>query len=158
MRRALATATTHDMPTLRSYWEARDIELRRRLRLYPSAQIESDIVRERDHDREQLLAALREQGLDPVHPSAPLDPYTAELGRALHIYLARSSTALVALQIEDLLGMTDPVNVPGTDSEYPNWQRKLSADIEDMAAREDFSEQFAEINRARRRPRARGGG
>jgi 4-alpha-glucanotransferase len=149
VRRALATATTHDMPTLRSYWEARDIELRRGLGLYPSEQIESDIVRERDHDRGQLLAALREQGLDPVRPSAPLEPYTADLGRALHIYLARSSTALVALQIEDLLGMIDPVNVPGTDSEYPNWRRKLSADIEDMAAREDFSEQFAEINRAR---------
>jgi 4-alpha-glucanotransferase len=149
VRRALATATTHDMPTLRSYWEARDIELRRRLRLYPSEQVESDIVRERDHDREQLLAALREQGLAPVRPSAPLDPYTAELGRALHVYLARSSTALVAVQMEDLLGMIDPVNVPGTDNEYPNWQRKLSADIEDMAVREDFSEQFAEISRAR---------
>ena len=85
----------------------------------------------------------------PVRPNAPLDPYTAELGRALHVYLARSSTALVAVQIEDLLGMVDPVNVPGTDSEYPNWQRKLSADIEDMAVRDDFSEQFAAINRAR---------
>ena len=28
-RRALGTVTTHDMPTLRSYWEGRDIELRR---------------------------------------------------------------------------------------------------------------------------------
>ena len=149
LRRALATATTHDMPTLRSYWEARDIDLRRSLHLYPTAQIESDIVRERDHDREQLLTALREQGLDPGRPAAPLDPYTPELGRALHIYLARSSTALVALQIEDLLGMIDPVNVPGTHNEYPNWQRKLSADVEDMRAREDFSEQFAAISRAR---------
>ena len=149
LRRALATATTHDMPTLRSYWEARDIDLRRSLHLYPTAQIESDIVRERDHDREQLLTALREQGLDPGRPTAPLDPYTPELGRALHIYLARSSTALVALQIEDLLGMIDPVNVPGTHNEYPNWQRKLSADVEDMRAREDFSEQFAAISRAR---------
>ncbi|HEX3951614.1 MAG TPA: 4-alpha-glucanotransferase [Steroidobacteraceae bacterium] len=149
VRHALATATTHDMPTLCSYWEARDIELRRRLRLYPTAQIENDIVRERDHDREQLLAALREQGLDPGRPSAPLEPYTAALGRALHVYLARSSTALVAVQIEDLLGMIDPVNVPGTHHEYPNWQRKLSADLEDVMARKDFSEQFAQINRAR---------
>jgi len=27
VRCALATATTHDMPTLRSFWEGRDIEL-----------------------------------------------------------------------------------------------------------------------------------
>jgi 4-alpha-glucanotransferase len=39
--------------------------------------------------------------------------------------------------------------VPGTDSEYPNWQRKLAEDIEDMAARSDFAEQFAAIDRAR---------
>jgi 4-alpha-glucanotransferase len=31
--------------------------------------------------------------------------------------------------------MTDPVNVPGTFREYPNWQRKVTASIEDMAAR-----------------------
>jgi 4-alpha-glucanotransferase len=149
VRHALAAATTHDLPTLRSYWEARDIDLRRRLNLFPSAEIESDIVRERDHDRELLLIALREQGINPAHPAAPLEPYTDELGHALHLYLARSSTALVALQIEDLLGMIDPVNVPGTFAEYPNWQRKLTASIEDMAARGDLNARLAEINRAR---------
>ena len=149
VRDALAAATTHDLPTLRSYWEARDIELRRRLNLYPSAAIESDIVRERDHDRAMLLSALREQGLNPAHPSAPLEPYTEELGHALHLYLARSSSALVALQIEDLLGMTEPVNVPGTFAEYPNWQRKITASIEEMAARSDLQARLAEINRAR---------
>jgi 4-alpha-glucanotransferase len=45
--------------------------------------------------------------------------------------------------------MIDPVNVPGTDSEYPNWQRKLCADIEEMAARSDFAAQLAAIQRAR---------
>jgi len=148
-RHALAAATTHDLPTLRSYWEARDIELRHRLNLYPSAEIESDVVRERDNDRAMLLSALREQGLNPAHPSAPLEPYTDELGHAMHLYLARSSTALVALQIEDLLGMIDPVNVPGTFAEYPNWQRKLTAAIEDMAARSDIQARLAEINLAR---------
>jgi 4-alpha-glucanotransferase len=148
-RHALAAATTHDLPTLHSYWEAHDIELRRRLNLYPSAEIEAGVVRERDRDREMLLAALREQGLNPAHPSAPLEPYTPELGHALHMYLARSSTALVALQIEDLLGMIDPVNVPGTDAEYPNWRRKLSVPIEEIAARSDIAGRLAEINHAR---------
>jgi 4-alpha-glucanotransferase len=149
VRRALAAVTTHDLPTLRSYWEARDIELRRRLNLFPSVEIENDIVRERDHDLEMLLSALRDQGLAPAHPRAPLEPYTEELGNALHLYLARSSTALVALQIEDLLGMTDPVNVPGTFAEYPNWQRKVTASIEEMAASSDLQAHLAEVNRAR---------
>ena len=65
------------------------------------------------------------------------------------MYLARSNSALVAIQIEDLLGMIDPVNVPGTDREYPNWQRKLTADIEEMARREDLNGCLAAIARAR---------
>jgi 4-alpha-glucanotransferase len=149
VRRALATATTHDMPTLRSYWEGRDIDLRRRLNLYPSVEIEGDVIRERERDRELLLATLQEQGLKPVQPATPFDPFTAELAHALHLYLARSATILVALQIEDLLGMIDPVNVPGTDREYPNWQRKVWADIDDMAARPDLAAYLDEINLAR---------
>jgi 4-alpha-glucanotransferase len=150
IRRALATATTHDMPTLRSYWEGRDIQLRRRLNLYPSEDIERDVVRERQHDRELLLGALQEQGLAPDQPASPQGAFTAELAQALHLYLARSATVLVALQIEDLLGMTEPVNVPGTHREYPNWQRKITADLEEMAARGDLAAYLAAINAARR--------
>jgi 4-alpha-glucanotransferase len=137
------------MPTLRSFWEARDIELRRRLNLYPSLDIQSEVMRERDQDRTALLAALQEQGLQPAAPAAPSEPFTDELANALHIYLARSRSRLVSLQIEDLLGMVDPVNVPGTDREYPNWRRKLTADIEDMITRRDFDESFAAVHRAR---------
>ena len=32
------------------------------------------------------------------------------------------------IQVEDLIGMGDPVNVPGTDTEHPNWQRKVTQD------------------------------
>jgi 4-alpha-glucanotransferase len=149
VRKALAAATTHDMPTLRSYWEGRDIELRRRLNLYPSAEIENDVVRERERDRHLLLGALQEQGLKPAQPATPFDAFTADLAHALHLYLARSPTALVALQIDDLLGETLPVNVPGTDREYPNWQRKVSADIEEIAERADLASRLQEIRAAR---------
>jgi len=148
-QRALATPTTHDMPTLRSYWEGRDIELRRRLNLYPSADVESAVIRERERDRELLLGALQEQGLKPAQPATPSDAFTAELAHAMHLYLARSATLLVAVQIEDLLGEVLPVNVPGTDREYPNWQRKVSADLEDIAARTDLAVQLDEIRLAR---------
>jgi 4-alpha-glucanotransferase len=148
-RRALGTVTTHDMPTLRSYWEGRDIELRRRLHLYPSVELQNEVMREREQDRIALLAALREQGLQPAAPATPSESFTPELANALHVYLARSGTILVALQLEDLLGMVDPVNVPGTDSEYPNWQRKLTANVEDITGRRDLDESFAQISRAR---------
>jgi 4-alpha-glucanotransferase len=149
VRRALATATTHDLPTLRSYWEGRDIELRQRLHLYPSTEIESEVIRERERDRTLLLDALEVVGLRPVQPATPQDAFTAELAHAMHLYLARSATALVAVQIEDLLGETLPVNVPGTDREYPNWQRRVSVDVEDLAERTDIAAWFEEIRAAR---------
>lgn len=39
VRRAIATVTTHDLPTLRGWWEARDLELRDRLELFPGEEI-----------------------------------------------------------------------------------------------------------------------
>jgi 4-alpha-glucanotransferase len=149
VREALATVTTHDMPTLRSFWEGRDIDLRRSLDLYPSVEIEAIIREARARDREALLAALGEQGLAPESPASSTDPFTPELAHALHTYLARSSAALAAIQIEDLLGMTEPVNVPGTHHEYPNWQRKLSSNLEDMSVRRDFDAWFEDLCRAR---------
>jgi 4-alpha-glucanotransferase len=149
VRQALATPTTHDMPTLRAYWEGRDIELRRGLNLYPSAEVAADVVRERERDREMLLVALQEQGLKPAQPATPHDAFTAEFAQAVHLYLARSATLLVAVQIDDLLGEIQPVNVPGTDREYPNWRRKLSADVEDIAARADLAACLDDISRAR---------
>jgi 4-alpha-glucanotransferase len=147
--RSLATVTTHDMPTLRSYWEGRDIDLRRDLGLYPTAEIEHEVRESRERDRQALLAALKEQGLAPAAPASPEQPFSMELAHAIHVYLARSSAILAAVQIEDLLGMADPVNVPGTHREYPNWQRKITENIEELTARADLDELFVDIGRAR---------
>jgi len=149
MRRALATVTTHDMPTLRGYWEGDDIDLRVRLNLYPSADSVVQVRAERDADRRALLDALRAEGLAPADLSEPTSPFTSALAQAMHLYLARSTAALAAVQIEDLLGMTDPVNVPGTSHEYPNWQRKLNADLEEIVGRADLLGALTEIGRAR---------
>ena len=149
VRRALATVTTHDMPTLRSFWDGRDIDLRRELRLYPTAELEQAVREARARDRAALLAALNEQGLAPATPATPDQPFSPDLARAIHVYLARSSAILAAVQIEDLIGMEDPVNVPGTDREYPNWQRKLTVDVEDLETRVDLDALFADLNRAR---------
>jgi 4-alpha-glucanotransferase len=108
------------------------------------------VIEGRARDRQALLAALREQGLQPAAGFTADQPFTAELAQALHLYLARSSAILAAVQIEDLLGMAQPVNVPGTNTEYPNWQRKVSQTLEAMAARADLAAQLAAINEARR--------
>jgi 4-alpha-glucanotransferase len=37
----------------------------------------------------------------------------------------------MTVQLEDLLAAIEQVNVPGTVTEYPNWQRKLALALED---------------------------
>ena len=47
--------------------------------------------------------------------------------------------------------MRDPVNVPGTSDEYPNWQRKLAVDIDALFERESVARLLAAVARARSR-------
>jgi 4-alpha-glucanotransferase len=148
-RQSLATVTTHDLPTLRSFWGTEDIALRERLHLYPSEEVRDRILRERSADRVALIAALHEEGLAPPESANGGMAYTAELVQALHMYLARSGAALVALQLDDLLGMIDPVNVPGTSHEYPNWRRKVSETLEAISARADLRVALCAIDQER---------
>lgn len=149
VRRAIATVTTHDLPTLRGYWSGHDLELRDRLQLFPGEEIRRYVQDERVRDRAQLLAALDSVGLRPEPGPGPEADYSEAVAHAVQAYLARSSAALVVLQVEDLLGMTDPVNVPGTNHEYPNWQRKLTADV-DAALGSQFARRlFADVRRDR---------
>jgi len=149
-RRAIATVTTHDLPTLKGYWSASDIDLRQRLGLYPNADVHQMVVDERKRDRRALLAALEEQGLRPQGATDAPDSDTDELAHAIHVYLARSASALVVLQAEDLIGMTDPVNVPGTSDEHANWQRKMSEDLEVTFARDSVQCTLRAVQAARR--------
>lgn len=125
-RDALASVTTHDLPTLRAWWEATDIDLRARLGMYPPGLEVSTLKAERSIDRDRLIDALAEAG---TRPRWPVEAFEPDFSSAIHAFLASSAAALVAVQAEDLLGMEDPVNIPGTWAEYANWRRKLSADL-----------------------------
>jgi 4-alpha-glucanotransferase len=53
------------------------------------------------------------------------------------------------MQLEDLIDMTDPVNVPGTHTEHANWQRKLTATTHDIFTRPEVLETLAAVGVAR---------
>lgn len=146
-RRAIATVTTHDLPTFAGFWSGNDIELRERLALYPNEEIRLHVVDERAHDRRALLVALESAGLVP--PVGQGEQDSSALCHAVHVYLARSASALVALQVEDLVGMTEPVNVPGTSHEYPNWQRKMSCTLVEMLASDRVRRVLGDVQAAR---------
>ena len=45
-------------------------------------------------------------------------------------FLARTRSRLLAISLEDLLGVVDQPNIPGTVDEHPNWRRRLPVSID----------------------------
>jgi 4-alpha-glucanotransferase len=152
VRRAIATVVTHDMPTVRGYWESRDLKLRTELGLFPNEQLARDVQAERLRDRVQLLDALDKYDLRHASTADGEQTFHSAITDGLHLYLARTASALAVLQIEDLIGMVDPVNVPGTNTEYPNWRRKITASIEDVFNEEGVVAILAQLNQVRQAP------
>ena len=45
-------------------------------------------------------------------------------------FLARTQSRLLAISLEDLLGVVDQPNIPGTVDEHPNWRQRLPVSLE----------------------------
>jgi 4-alpha-glucanotransferase len=149
VRHALATVTTHDLPTLHGWWSGHDIELWERLGFYADAGIGARAREQRALERERLLRALRRQGLWS-DDATRIPEYSAGLARAVHVFLARSRAALVTVQLEDMIGMLEPVNLPGTSTQYPNWTRRMTASAADVFARPEVRALTTAVSEARR--------
>lgn len=122
--RALVTATTHDLPTILGWWSGRDVALRQELALRGAAR---DVA----GDRRALWSRLGEEGL--VSGDAPTDVGDQRLVAAVNALLCRTRAPLVGVTLEDLVGETEPANLPGVTGErFPSWTRRLRVDIEDL--------------------------
>ena len=133
-QQSLATVATHDMPTMTEYWLGGDIARRAQLGMYPGPSQRDEDAARRDGEREGILRMLGEIGLSPADPSDARNVIAS-----LHAAVARTHSMLAVVQLDDLVGETEPVNIPGTDREYPNWRRKLALSIEDIFSDERWS-------------------
>jgi 4-alpha-glucanotransferase len=121
---ALATISTHDLPTAAGYLTGEHVRVRARLGqlVRPVAEEHAEAEMERD----RLLALLRDEGL--IGPTPTLD----ELILALHAFLAATPSRLVAVSPYDAIGEPQQPNLPGTVDEYPNWRIPLPVPLEDL--------------------------
>jgi 4-alpha-glucanotransferase len=131
---AMACISTHDLPTLAGWWTGSDIALRQELGKLPPEQI-GPMQQARAQDRRLLLDSLAHHGgLTPgsyeVDPPGAIAP---EVVTAAHRLLARTPSRLMVAQIEDLIGIAEQVNLPGTVYEHPNWRRKLPLTLQQIA-------------------------
>jgi (1->4)-alpha-D-glucan 1-alpha-D-glucosylmutase len=122
-RRALVAWSTHDLPTFAGWWNGTDLATRGSLGLMDGAQLER-ARGERQVERAALVAALRREGL-VADGTDPGGPFTDELTVAVHAFAARSPAAVMVVQMEDVLGVAEQANVPGTVEQHPNWRRRL---------------------------------
>jgi 4-alpha-glucanotransferase len=119
---ALVTFNTHDLSTYAGWRSFSDLQLKRSLGIDPG---ESDDARW--HALAMLTDVLRHHAIDR-------DDLYAVAG-----FLARTKSRLLTLSLEDLLGVTDQPNIPGTVNEHPNWRRRLPLSIDQIAAAIDVA-------------------
>ncbi len=141
---ALASISTHDLATLAGWWEASDIQLRAEM----GRQSEQDTkaaFEQRSKDRIALLEALGQVGLlgeqyiAGINTEARLPKQLDnELFLAIHRYVARSTSILFAVQLDDMLMSHKQANLPGTTTEYPNWSIRTSCLLEQLSANHTF--------------------
>ncbi|TCI01847.1 4-alpha-glucanotransferase [Corallincola luteus] len=149
---AMATLTTHDMPTLIGFWHCDDLKLGKELGLYPDDNVLQTLYNDRHESKQKILDSLKGHQSLPDYISNDVNwvGMTRDLNYGMQVHMAKGSSSLLSLQLEDWLEMDKPVNVPGTSTEYPNWRRKLSKDLDKLFAEHDVQELMSKLSDARR--------
>jgi 4-alpha-glucanotransferase len=110
---ALITFATHDLPTYSGWWEGRDMAVKQTLGLAAG-----ETRKQRQAARNALSRALKHPYGDP--------PNFAAVAR----FLAGAPSRLFVAPVEDLFGVRDQVNLPGTIDIHPNWRQRLPVALE----------------------------
>ena len=116
--RAVASVSTHDLPTAYGFLADEQVRVRAKLgQLDRPVEEEEARVRE---ERERLLAMMRAEGL--ARPGAP----DSEVVLDMYRLLARTPSAVVLAMPADAVGDLRQPNLPGTLDQYPNWRLPLA--------------------------------
>ncbi len=109
--RAVASVSTHDLPPLQGWLDGADIAERASL-----GHLDAGLALA---TRAAEIAALADAaGPDPMH--------------AAHAFIASTPCDLMLVQADDLAGLSSSVNLPGTDTERPNWRRRIPTPVETL--------------------------
>ena len=136
-KNAFVSVATHDMPPIKMWWFGYEIELKYQLRMIDGNE-RIRLYKERENERYKLLKVLDENGVwpqDNLRKNNYLygESYPEGLTEAVHRFVAKSASKAIVVQLEDILGVSELQNLPGTDRDkYPNWRHKLPVDLEDL--------------------------
>ena len=113
---ALASVTTHDLPTAAGWWGGEWLRVSTELGLLGDGTTAEAEAQRTAAERAELRGLLAAEGL------AHDDDSDQQLVEAMHAFLARTPCLLVAANLPDAVGDRRQPNMPGTTDAYPNWR------------------------------------
>jgi len=127
-RDAIASFTTHDLPTFDGWLTGVDLDARVNMGMLPASELTAS-----RQARTKALARLREA----FHLS-PEEANPQVFFAALCRFLSNTPSQLRLLNLEELTGESAQQNLPGTTSEAPNWRRRVSQPLESLFSEAGF--------------------
>lgn len=173
---AVTSATNHDLPPLKGFIESTDLELRKKIGLFKSKAAWEKAKKDRAADVRALIRRLvaerlldkrylireprtsaREVSRKNASSASSGVPYQVIL-EAVHRFLGRTPSKVVAVMLDDLLGETEPINLPGVGPDkHASWSRKMTRTLEDALADPAVARAFQAVRAGKRRVASRKG-
>lgn len=146
-RGAVAMTTTHDLPSVAGWWQARDLDWRERAGQFADGEAAAERA-VREADRQVLWDALLHAGV--ARGARPVD--AASVVDAALRFVACTPAPLALFPLEDVCGLVEQPNLPGTVDQHPNWRRRLLADAVDLLDEPAIAARLDAVRDSRNRP------
>ena len=144
---AMATTSTHDLPTVAGWWSGNDIGWRAQLGLLEPGHTQADADELREQERAELWLALNESAC--ASGEIPAATSTEAPIEAVLAFVGSTPAPLVLIPMEDLLGANEQPNFPGTIDSHPNWRRRFTVDVEHLLFQPEVLARLARLKKAR---------
>lgn len=131
----LIALATHDTPPFAAWWKEQDIDDGEDLGVYRNGR--GDQAR---RDRHDTLAYLQD-----LFGSSGME----ETCDAILTWMARSEAGVAVVNVDDLWGEERRQNVPGTDTERPNWRARHALTLEEIVADTDLLSRLERLHELR---------
>ncbi|MGK2910860.1 MAG: 4-alpha-glucanotransferase [Sphingobium sp.] len=144
---AAAMTGTHDLPTIAGWWRGRDIDWTWQLGRTSRAADEAEDRGDRADDRAVLWQAFTDAGIVDMPQPGPED--AAAVVDAGIAYVGSTPSSLAILPMEDVLGLEEQPNLPGTIDEHPNWRRRMPGETNALLDQPDVAARLNLLNKVR---------
>ena len=144
-QQAAAMTGTHDLATVAGWWRGRDLEWNEQLGRG------GDIARARDDrewDRGRLWYAFTRSGAaQGERPAAENETPVVDAALA---HVGSTPCDIAILPMEDVLGLVEQPNLPGTIDEHPNWRRRMPGATADLLDEPATAARLVRLNETRK--------